>query len=431
MTDDELIAEGIVDYDPSKWRSRLQYLRGEEEDNQDGAVTGANLHLHSINQVLEPLMFKVNVPPIHANPSRAAELADCFMAMRDQARVVKRTEQGEEYVETVVNGGLTDLLSALNDTVRHEMKEQYEENWVLTPDTEPPRTEGACTFSINSVPNLMTASKLSSGRHAKLASECLLRVSVMRVTNLPPRQSYCHEAPEGYTIGRDEIFRLQSMSRRMPFDEVMANVAVAKPGKLYWTAECSYQQQCVRTESRDRSEPSFLTTMDLCIPASPTEAQGNVPEVIISLWDERGTVGRLGLQEEQKVGTAAVPYAHIAQLLQSPAVYMPDIIEFKKRDDGHRNASWHAVKGSYTRFTSDHQECWVLLMFELIFEGRERGAIDGRGDGEYTSGSMRSDLRGIRAGNRSQEEMSFARRHDYYSPRASVASRRSVREDGL
>ena len=56
---DEKEALGLEPYDASSWRSRLQYLRGEEDD--DGAPMGAPLHLDSINQVLEPLTFKVSI----------------------------------------------------------------------------------------------------------------------------------------------------------------------------------------------------------------------------------------------------------------------------------------------------------------------------------------------------------------------------------
>ena len=59
LSEDELVALGLNPYDPSSWRSRLQYLRGEEDDD---APIGAKLHLDSINQVLEPLTFKVLSP---------------------------------------------------------------------------------------------------------------------------------------------------------------------------------------------------------------------------------------------------------------------------------------------------------------------------------------------------------------------------------
>ena len=41
---------------------------------QDGDLP-SKLHLDSINQVLEPLTFKINIPPIAADRDRAAELA--------------------------------------------------------------------------------------------------------------------------------------------------------------------------------------------------------------------------------------------------------------------------------------------------------------------------------------------------------------------
>ena len=37
-------------------------------------------------------------------------------------------------------------------------------------------------------------------------------------------ESYCHESQEGFQVSRDEVLRLQQMSRRLPFDDVMANV---------------------------------------------------------------------------------------------------------------------------------------------------------------------------------------------------------------
>lgn len=39
-----------------------------------------------------------------------------------------------------------------------------------------------------------------------------------------PVDYYCHEASEGYQVSRDEVYRLQQMSRQMPFDDVMAKV---------------------------------------------------------------------------------------------------------------------------------------------------------------------------------------------------------------
>jgi hypothetical protein len=50
---------------------------------QDGDVPlHSKLHLDSINQVLEPLTFKVNIPPIAADRNRCAELAGGYHRVR-------------------------------------------------------------------------------------------------------------------------------------------------------------------------------------------------------------------------------------------------------------------------------------------------------------------------------------------------------------
>jgi len=82
LSEDEKVALGLEPYDKSSWRSRLQYLRGEEED--DGASMGAPLHLDSINQVLEPLTFKVSL----SQPQE--RLCICCAALHTRLELARR-----------------------------------------------------------------------------------------------------------------------------------------------------------------------------------------------------------------------------------------------------------------------------------------------------------------------------------------------------
>jgi hypothetical protein len=78
----EKVALGLKPFDTSSWRSRLQYLRGEEED--DGASMGAPLHLDSVNQVLEPLTFKVSL----SQPQE--RLCICCAALHTRLELARR-----------------------------------------------------------------------------------------------------------------------------------------------------------------------------------------------------------------------------------------------------------------------------------------------------------------------------------------------------
>ena len=72
-----------------------------------------------------------------------------------------------------------------------------------------------------------------------------------------------------------------------------------------------------------------------------------------------------------QVGTVKIAYHPLLQLLQSPPTFMPDVLEFEAMHRGprgrlpHRNASWHALQGTYQRFDPSKQQCWTLLLFEL------------------------------------------------------------------
>jgi hypothetical protein len=82
LSEDEKVALGLKPFDTSSWRSRLQYLRGEEED--DGASMGAPLHLDSVNQVLEPLTFKVSL----SQPQE--RLCICCAALHTRLELARR-----------------------------------------------------------------------------------------------------------------------------------------------------------------------------------------------------------------------------------------------------------------------------------------------------------------------------------------------------
>lgn len=72
-----------------------------------------------------------------------------------------------------------------------------------------------------------------------------------------------------------------------------------------------------------------------------------------------------------QVGTVKIAYHQLLNLLQSPPTCLPDVLQFEAVHRGargrlpHRNASWHALQGTYQRFDPSKQQCWTLLLFEL------------------------------------------------------------------
>jgi len=268
------------------------------------------------------------------------------MMLRGQAKL-RRAENGEQ----VLDGDFRADVSAMVETLRHEVHDSeegaYACEWVPIPDADPLEMEVSHKLSLNPVSNVLDPNELLHGNHVKATRmlDRLLQISIMRVNHIPDTKHYFHEGSEGYHVSRDEVYRLQQMSRQAPFDEVMSTVGPPEQGRLYWVVECEHGQQRVRTESRNRTEPSFSTTLDVALPRSHTEASKF--GIAISLWDEKGPVGRNGFHEPVKIGTTIVYYQQILQILRSERTHMPEVLKLSPQhineiqDDGvQRNATW-------------------------------------------------------------------------------------------
>jgi len=367
LSEDEIVALGLAPYDASSWRLRLQNLRGEEDED---IPLGTKLHLNSINEILESLTFKVNIPPITADVHRAGAMAERLMNLRSKARTIV-AENGEEVIALDVQHEVLDLINEIRKDVNMNAAATYEKKneWEPLPDTEELYVESSSRMSVNPVSNLLFASKVLNGKpnNATTVLDRLLRLSVMRVNHLPETKYYCHEEADGNRVSRDEVYRLQQMSRRLPFDDVMSHVALQHTGKLYWVAESTYGDQCVRTEHRNRTEPSYATNLGIHLPRYHTKA--SKVSVALSLWDEAGPVGRDGFHHPVKVGSIMLDYLQSLQILRSPKSHMPDILKMKhfdeEKDGIDRNAAWLPLQGSYKMLSPDNKKCWVLVLLEL------------------------------------------------------------------
>lgn len=318
----------------------------------------AKLHLDSINDVLEPLTFKIDVPPIAADENRAADLASGYIAMREGATHIKIAENGEQVVTTDVHEGVKGLAAQLLDLVRQNMDKGYEAKGELAPETPGPRVEPADRLSLNPVPNLLFAHRLLSGKHAMSRQDRRLEISVSRLVHVPLIEHYCREDPGGLKISRDEVLRLQQLSRQLPFDKAMQSLTAGAPGKLYWTAECEYQQQHVRTESRDRSEPSFVQPMTLAIP--PGHDAASSLEIIVSLWDEKVRSSHAHLHEYDCCDTCRMKRSARPAFLLA----LPRKLVVKARA---RSMFFVTRKaGSYRRWCQDSNACSHALLFACI-----------------------------------------------------------------
>jgi hypothetical protein len=288
------------------------------------------------------------------------------MMLRDQPTTSwRRAENGEEIFDGDFRKDASEIVEYLRLVAQENKEEEYKNEWVPIPDAVPLQMEVSDKLSLNPLSNMLkpnellqcqhlgqhlkSAQHLESAQHVKSSSllDRWVQISIMRVSHVPDTKYYCFEDTEGYLVSRDEVHRLQQLSRQLPFDQVMSSVGPPEPGKLYWVIECDHGQQRVRTESRNRTEPSFATTLDIAIPGSHTEA--SKVSISISLWDEKGPVGRNGFHQPVKIGTTIVYYQQILQILRSERTHMPEVLKLnpqninepQHKDDGvHRNATW-------------------------------------------------------------------------------------------
>ena len=282
------------------------------------------------------------------------------MMLRDQPTTSwRRAENGEEIFDGDFRQHASEIVEYLRLVTQESKEEEYRREWVPIPDAVPLQMEVSDKLSLNPVSNMLKPNELLHGQHLGQHLKCgehpkssslvdrWVQISIMSVSHVPDTKYYCFEDTEGYLVSRDEVHRLQQMSRQLPFDQVMSSVGPPEPGKLYWVIECDHGQQRVRTESRNRTEPSFATTVDIAIPRSHTEA--SKVSISISLWDEKGPVGRNGFHQPVKIGATIVYYQQILQILRSERTHMPEVLKLnpqninepQHQDDGvQRNATW-------------------------------------------------------------------------------------------